>query len=80
MDLERDRFVELEVRPAVEGGELLPVQFELDAVITAPGLAAVNLLPFLAVACILPIFEFLKTGRVELRGFLGLVVEPRGNK
>src|SRR4051794_37553361 len=76
MDLERDCLVELEDGAAVESGEALPVQLEVNDHDGARRLA-VKLLPGLAVSGNLADLRVPEDRGVESGGLFGLAVEPQ---
>ncbi|KAG7133667.1 hypothetical protein HYQ46_009271 [Verticillium longisporum] len=75
VDHERDGLVEVEVRPAVETRELLPVHLKLDDE-QAAGLLAVVGLAGRGVVLSMRDLRIWKDGDVELGGFFGVAVEP----
>src|SRR5262249_44248493 len=76
VDLERDGLAELEVRAAVEGHEPLALDLELHGH-DRSSRPAVDLEALLAVAADAEDLGVLEDGHVELRGLLGLAVEPQ---
>src|SRR5262249_774680 len=75
----RYRFVELEERPAVERGERLAVELELDGQDRAGG-APVDLVAGFAVAADRDDARVLEDARVVAGGLLGFVVEPQAGR
>ncbi|MNI68665.1 hypothetical protein D3C73_1243740 [compost metagenome] len=75
VDLERDRFVEDEVRATVKTRERLPIEFETDRH-DRTDFPAVELLPGLAVVSDGGDFRVIEDRTVKLCGLFGLTIEP----
>ena len=73
VDHERDRFGELEARPAVQGHELLSIQLERHRHHRA--LLARRFLPGVMSHCL--DLRILEHGDIKLRRFLRLIIEPQ---
>src|SRR5690606_5128620 len=76
VNLKGNGFAELEGRAAVESGEPLPIQFEINEHDRTGGLS-VNVLAGLAIAGEVINARVFENARVESRRFFGFLVEPQ---
>jgi hypothetical protein len=74
-DLERDGFVELELRSSVQSQKFLAVEFEFDKH-DATGFVSVSLLASFAVVLLVCDLSILEERGVEECGFFCLAIEP----